>query len=138
MVAASSRDYNEKSSLDIIRIPHWTWNYSSTQRVPYRLQLARRWRTEKHPQSVNNVTLMSLDEALDRENPFIENHDILEDGNCDFVSHPMVIPLPYGVREKCLCFSPIPDIVFVGTLRVCCSLHFISFHHSNDLTLFAV
>ena len=38
VVASSSRSNNEKASLDILALPHWTWNYASAQRLPHRVQ----------------------------------------------------------------------------------------------------
>ena len=123
-MAASSRDFNERASVDIVALPHWAWNYGSTLRMPYRRQLAAAALRMSEEKTVNNVTLQSLDEELDRENPFIENHAAFDGAHSDFVSRPMVIPLPYGVRERCLCFAPCPDIIFVGTLSVSFSFEF--------------
>ena len=131
-MATSSREFNKKSSLDILTIPHWTWNYSSTQRLPYKIQLREKeklkqklLREENGDQTQNNYVLNSLDDELDlddqaeqqRNNPFIENqnHEIIPP---DFVNHPSIIPLPYGARERCITFSPSPNIVFVGTVNI--------------------
>eukprot|EP01084_Bolivina_argentea_P136193 239873_1 len=125
VVATSSRKFNQRSSLDIIHIPHWTWNYSSKQRLPYRtqLQLAEKERLEEEEANTNVATSSP---QLDDDNPFIENRD--QNVSSDFVNRPSVIPLPYGAREGCIAFSPCPHIVFVGLLscrkkhqrRYCC------------------
>lgn len=133
LVATSSREFNKKSSLDILPIPHWTWNYSSTQRLPYKIQLREQERMKQKllaeqnggNQNQNNIMLNSLDDELDLDeqaeqqlnNPFIENQSD-ENISSDFVNRPSIIPLPYGARERCLTFSPSPNIVFVGTVII--------------------
>ena len=141
LVATSSRLFNQKSSLDILTIPHWTWNYSSTQRLPYKIQLREKYKLKQkllQQQEENknrnknnndndnhelNLVINSLDDELDldqqaeqqRNNPFIENQNANDDKIAsDFVNRPSVIPLPYGARERCITFSPSPNIVFVG------------------------
>eukprot|EP01084_Bolivina_argentea_P223991 378859_1 len=147
LVATSSRLFNQKSSLDILNIPHWTWNYSSNKRLPYRKQLAEKILKQKTKINIisqnktdnnsNLYQLNSLDDELKKEddssnniknNPFIENQKYILTETLDFINRPSVIPLPYGARERCITFSPSPHIVFVGLLscrkkhqrRYCC------------------
>ena len=119
LVAVSSRSFNQKSSLDIINIPHWTWNYSSSQRLPYKVQLREQHKLKQlQLRGGTNLMIQSLDDELNEEkkqNPFIENQSNNQI-SCDFINRPSVIPLPYGARERCITFSPSPNIVFVGML----------------------
>ncbi|ETO18850.1 hypothetical protein RFI_18393 [Reticulomyxa filosa] len=101
--ALSCHSLNKRSCLDVYHLPHWTWNYASAHRVPLRKQMLH---------SDNSTTK----EGVPMAHPNSDYTHVMTFDK-DFVDYPSVIPLPYGARDRGLCFTPAPDIVFVGKWR---------------------
>ena len=53
--------------MDILNIPHWTWNYASSKRIPYKLQLIEKYKKEIEQkrnslQHINRIKLLKNNE----------------------------------------------------------------------------
>merc|ERR1711991_136611 len=101
LCAVTSRLMNRKSSLNIITLPDWIWNYTSVHRKSNFVQ-QKILKYVKNKYKLDNRNLIKNLSNL----PF----------NKDFIQIPMIIPLPYGSRERAMTFSNDNNIVSIALM----------------------